>query len=163
MLRHFGKTKMELAAELHALSSLGDRTALDFLEHMHSLQPGEAETSLFRYIFLNAIPEHARTIVAHHEDLNDMAAAADVVLAAVPSVSAPPAAPLVVSALDDDDFGIAAAQLPTKTDSVAMVDGLCPVHKRFGKGAFSCTAPDKCRMRSVIRKKKQGNSQAGGQ
>ena len=60
LLRHFGKTKMEMAAELFSRSSLGDRTAVDFLEHMHSLQPGEAETSLFRYILLKAILEHVR-------------------------------------------------------------------------------------------------------
>ena len=90
-----------------------------------------------------------------------MASAADVVLAAVPAPVAASATPLAVNALDDDEFDVAAVQ----SAPVTLVDGLCPVHKKFGKRAFSCAAPDKCRMKTVIRKKKQpqGNSQAGGQ
>ena len=39
LLLHFGRSSEEMIAELHGLSSLGDRTPVDFLEYMRSLQP----------------------------------------------------------------------------------------------------------------------------
>ena len=54
LLLHFERTKEEMAAELINISSLGDRTAVDLLEHMRSLQPGDAEGVLFRHIFMRS-------------------------------------------------------------------------------------------------------------
>ena len=66
--------------ELFNLSSLGDMTAVDFLECMRSLQPGEQENGLFKHIFPKALPKYVTGIVSHHATLDEMAAAADVVL-----------------------------------------------------------------------------------
>ena len=85
LLRHFERSKEEMIDELFHLTSLGDMTAVDFLEHMRSLQPGEAENGLFKHIFVRALPKHVTGIVSHHATLDDMAAAADVVLRAVPT------------------------------------------------------------------------------
>ena len=156
LLKHFGRDPLEMAAELSKLTSLGGRTARGFLEYMRSLQPGEAETTLFRYIFLRSLPPHASAIVSHHKVLNEMADAADVVLAAVPespqvAAAAPTAAPVV-------------AAITADKSAATLSDGLCWVHARFGKKAFNCAAPDTCKMKNVLRKKKQqGNSPAGGQ
>ena len=79
-----------------------------------------------------------------------MADAADVVLAAVPEAPQTPAAPAVVAAVSDD--------------RPQLTDGLCWIHARYGKKAFNCAVPDLCKMKNVLRKKKQpGNSPAGGQ
>ena len=62
LLDHFERDPMDRIADLYNLSSFGDRTATDFLDYMRSLQPGEQETLLFRYIFLKCMPQHAKAI-----------------------------------------------------------------------------------------------------
>ena len=52
----FERTEEDMIAELYGLSSLGDRTAVRFLEYMRSLQPGEPDTRLFRFIFMKCLP-----------------------------------------------------------------------------------------------------------
>ena len=85
-----------------------------------------------------------------------MADAADVVLAAFPEVAsmAAPASTLASSTTVE----VAAVSQQTKSSS-----GLCWIHSRFGKRAFNCASPDTCKMKDVVRKKKQENSPAGGQ
>ena len=134
-----------MVAELHALSSFGDRSAVDFLEYMRSLQPGEPETKLFRYIFLKCMPNHASAIVAAHESLDDMAKAADVVLKTVP-VSDVSLAP--------------GSSISAVTKAEQLVDGLCPIHHKFGQEAFRCSMPGSCKMKDII-KKRPGNFRAG--
>ena len=155
LLKHFGRDPLDMAAELCKLSSLGGRTARGFLEYMRSLQPGEAETTLFRYIFLRSLPSHGSAIVSHHKELNNMADAADVDLAAVPE--APSSVP--ASSPSSTAVEVAAVSQPSKPST----NGLCWIHSRFGKRAFNCATPDTCKMKNVIRKKKQENSPAGGQ
>ena len=82
-----------MISELISLTSLGDRTVVDFLEHMRTLQPGEAETSLFRHIFVKSLPQYVGAIVSDKEDLDEMATAADDILRTVPAPAA--SAPLV--------------------------------------------------------------------
>ena len=48
LIRTFKRSDDDMIAELFALSSLGDRSAVEHLEHMRSLQPSEPETKLFR-------------------------------------------------------------------------------------------------------------------
>ena len=38
LIRHFSKSPEDMAAELHGLSSFGERSAVEHLEHMRSLQ-----------------------------------------------------------------------------------------------------------------------------
>ena len=154
LLKHFGRDPLDMAAELCKLNSLGGRTARGFLEYMRSLQPGEAETTLFRYIFLRSLPPHASAIVSHHKVLNEMADAADVVLAAVPVCPSENTPTLAAP----DTVEVAAVSQSSKPSN-----GLCWIHARYGKRAFNCAAPDSCKMKNVVRKKKQENSPAVGQ
>ena len=85
LIRHFERPKEEMIAELIGLTSLGDRTAVDFLEHMRTLQPGEAENSLFRHIFIRSLPKYVSAIVSSQDDIDAMAAAADTILRTVPA------------------------------------------------------------------------------
>ena len=130
--------------ELFNLTSLGDRTAVDFLEHMRSLQPGEAETGLFKHIFVKALPKHVTGIVSHHATLDDMAEAADVVLRAVPDVGVPLTSPIV------DEPHVDAVRRDQ------LVGGLCFIHSRYGHEAYSCALPDQCRMKHQTRPRRSG-------
>ena len=145
LLLHFERDEMEMVAELHGLSSFGDRSAVDFLEYMRSLQPGEPETKLFRYIFLKCMPNHASAIVAAHDSLDDMAKAADVVLKTVPVADSAHPPGTLMSALSKPD---------------QLVNGLCPIHTKFGQDAFRCSMPESCKMKDII-KKRSGNFRAG--
>ena len=144
LLAHFERDPLDMAAELGALSSIGDDTAVTFLEYMRSLQPGEAETTLFKHIFLRCLPAHVSSVVAHHPTLDEMAKAADLVLKVVPGDSQPK---LSVNALSPDH------------PRDKLVEGLCAVHAKFGRDAYHCLHSS-CKMKGVI-KKKSGNANAG--
>ena len=81
LLSHFQRNKYDKAGDLLLVTSLGDRTPSDLLRYMRSLQPGEAETSLFIVIFLNALPGNAKdAALPKAPNLDEMAKAADIVL-----------------------------------------------------------------------------------
>ena len=155
LLLHFGRSSEEMIAELHGLSSLGDRTAVDFLEYMRSLQPGEPESKLFKHIFVHALPAHVRSIVAGKPTLAAMAAAADVILLTVPQEA-------VVSSVSAVSTGATPRNFIPKDQ---LTDGLCFIHHRHSRNAYNCALPDSCKMKNVIRKKQQrtGNGNARGQ
>ena len=50
LLAHFERDPMDIVADLAAVSSFGDMTAVNFLEYMWSFQPGVPETRLLRHI-----------------------------------------------------------------------------------------------------------------
>lgn len=169
LIKHFKRPAEEMAAELHGLSSFGDRSAVDHLEHMRSLQPGDPETALFRHIFVHCVPSHVRAATSCHlPDLDKMAAAADVALAACGSLAPPsvsPSAPeMHVSAI---------GQAPA--DRSQLTNGLCFIHARWGRNAYNCAAPDTCKMKAVLKRRSNrqqrppppasasGNAPAGGQ
>ena len=127
LLLHFGRSSEEMIAELHGLSSLGDRTAVDFLEYMQSLQPGEPETKLFKHIFVHALPPQVRSIVADKPTLSAMAAAADVILLTVPQEA-------VVSSVNAVSSG-AAPKVFIPQDQ--LTDGLCFIHHCHGRNAYN--------------------------
>ena len=93
-------------------------TAVDFLDYMRSLQPDEAENSLFKHFFVKALPKHVTGIVSHHPTLDAMAAAADVVLRAVPDVGTPLTKPI------KDEPHVDAVRRDQ------LVGGLCFIHSR---------------------------------
>ena len=136
LLRHFERSKEEMIEELFNLTSLGDMTAVDFLEHMRSLQPGDAEGGLFKHIFVKALPKHVTGIISHHAILDEMAAAADVVLRAVPDVGAPLTAPI----REEPHVDAIRRDQPT--------GGLCFIHSRYGKEAYRCALPEQCSMKN---------------
>ena len=149
LLTHFERDLMDMVAELAGLSSFGDMSAVDFLEYMRSLQPGEHETRLFRHIFMRSVPAHVISAVAHHNDLDDMAKAIDVALRASPSSSS--------SAVDSSALSVNALSADHPRDK--LVDGLCAIHAKYGKESFHCLL-NTCKMKNVI-KKRSGNASAG--
>ena len=156
LIRTFKRSDDDMIAELFALSELGDRSAVEHLEHMRSLQPGEPETKLFRHIFVRCLPAQVAAIVADRQDLNAMASAADVIIATLPDVARPSVSSLV--SLDEDarSGAVYAVSHPPGT----LVDGLCFIHKRYGDKAYKCSAPDSCRLRKALRKRPQRSSNA---
>ena len=146
LIRHFERPKEEMIKELIGLTSLGDRTAVDFLEHMRTLQPGEAENSLFRHIFVRSLPKYVGAIVSDKEDLDDMATAADVILRTVPL---PPNVPV------QEDLNLAA--VASTHPRSQLVDGLCHIHAQWGRDSYHCALPDSCRMKDVVRPRPTGN------
>ena len=147
LLSHFERDLMDMVAELASLSSFGDMSAVDFLEYMRSLQPGEAETRLFRHIFVRSMPGNISSVVAHHNDLDDMAKAADVAIKAMPSTASTDPVLLSASALSADH------------PRDKLVDGLCAIHAKYGKESYHCLL-SACKMKNIV-KKKPGNAPAG--
>ena len=159
LIRHFRRSKVEMAEELLALVSLGDRTPTDFLRYMRSLQPGEAETTLFRVVFLRCLPQNARDVATQKEDIDQAAEAAETVLAA-PSSSRAVNALAMPAPLDSDDElaesqGIHAVSRPSRPARSRTQEALCHVHETHGANAYSCADPDNCKTKSILKKRPQ--------
>lgn len=151
LILHFERPREEMIAELHGLSALDGRTAVDFLEHMRSLQAGDAEHGLFRHIFVKSLPKYVSAIVSSHDSLDEMAAAADVVLWTVPRESAA----TLPATSPTEDFSISAVQRQSSSAPAQhrsqLSDGLCFIHQRWGRDAYHCALPDTCRMKDIVR------------
>ena len=72
------------------------------LHYMRSLLPGFPDSSLFEAIFIDLLPANARDAAVKHDLLEDMAEAADKVLAEAPS-----AATVSVVSTQDEDLELA--------------------------------------------------------
>ena len=137
------------------------------LHYMRSLLPDCPDNPLFKAIFIDLLPANARDAAVKHELLEDMAEAADKVLAEAP------AAPIVtaVSCAAQSDGDLALAQLararPSTTPSrKSPVKDLCYIHKNYGRNAYKCASPDTCKMRNVVSRSgalASGNANAGRQ
>ena len=153
LIRHYKRDDNDMIAELLGLTSLGDHTAVDFLEHMRSLQAGDPEGKIFRFIFIRCLPRHIATVVSGKDDLDEMAAAADVILSTVPDSASS-------TGFNADTLSAAAISWPRGQ----LLDGLCSIHHKFGKEAYNCAAPDSCKMKSILKKKpRRGQGQGHGQ
>ena len=154
LLLHFERTPQDRARELRDLRSLGDRTAAETLDLIRSLLPDVPDNPLFEVVLLDLLPKSARDAALHHTpNLEAMAAAADRILAGSPDDTVVPT-PLV-----------AAIARPA---AAAASDGLCVIHAKWGKDAYSCADPPSCRMRAFTRprpprpQKKSGQGRSPG-
>ena len=165
LLKHFAKTPRDLARELRELRSLGDSTPSEILAHMRGLMPDP--DVFFEVVLLDLLPPNARDAALQHSSLDDMAAAADLIVAENAVAAASPA----ISAVSDN--AVLASSSVEHVAAVASTSGLCPTHARYGKAAYRCTDPAHCRMKNVIRQRPsvpkpssspspQGNARAGG-
>ena len=112
---------------------------------MRSLLPGFPDSPLFEAIFIDLLPANARDAAVKHDLLEDMAEAADKVLAEAPLASTVS----VVSSREEDDLAL--AQLAKAPTSAKKKDpSLCYVHARYGRGAYRCYSPSTCQMKDVI-------------
>ena len=163
LIKHYEVSPRDLARRLRALTSLGDRTPSEMLYYMRSLLPGVPDNALFEAIFIDLLPPNARDAAVKHDLLEDMALAADKVLAEAPSAS-------TISAVLPDDHSVSVlAQVrstpqPSSRRTQAREASLCYVHARYGKNSFRCASPKTCKMRDVVVKPEDlasGNAKAG--
>ena len=119
------------------------------LQYMRSLQLGEQEGVMFRYVFVSLLPDVVREVVSSMDSLDDMAHTAGNILqanaASSPRVAAlnldmdhPPPSPVPVVA--------AATRRPP-----ASSQRLCRLHAKHGRDAVRCDRPSACPMKNVIR------------
>ena len=173
LLSHFQRNKYDKAGDLLLITSLGDRTPSDLLRYMRSLQPGEAETSLFIVIFLNALPRNAKdAALPKAPNLDEMAKAADVVL------SIPDSRLAAVQLVDCDEEAVDQAEhvdaitrrQPPRSgqgpssSARPSAEFMCSFHRRFKEKAYKCGDEERCSMRHILRPKPPaGNAKAGRQ
>ena len=156
LVRHYEVSPRDRARTLRSLTSLGDRTPSEMLYYMRSLLPGCPDNALFEAIFIDLLPANARDAAVKHELLEDMAEAADKVLAEAPS--------LVSSVASPGDGSLEVSQISRHNQSKNRDPTLCFVHARYGKTAYKCTSPKTCRMKdSIIKPPSSGNANAGRQ
>ena len=84
LLKHYEASPRDRARTLRSLTALGDRTPSEMLHYMRSLLPGAPDNALFEAIFIDLLPANARDAAVKHDVLEDMAEAADKVLAEAP-------------------------------------------------------------------------------
>ena len=171
LLQRFEMGPMERGKALSECTSLGDRTPEEMLQYMRSLQPGEPEGVLFRYLFVSSLPDGVREVVANIDSLDDIAKTAKNILQsnAAARISA------VQSEVLDDSLATAEqvsalrraprpAQSPRRSlGSSGTTEGsdvVCKTHARYGRDAFKCDRPSTCHMRSMVRPR-SGNGPAG--
>ena len=146
LVKHYEVSPRDRARTLRSLTSLGDKTPSEMLHYMRSLLPGCPDNSLFEVIFIDLLPPNARDAAVKHELLDDMAEAADKVLAEAPSSSA------VAAVADDEVFQVQRSSSTPSSGRKARDPTLCFVHARYGKSAWKCSSPKTCRMKDVISK-----------
>ena len=167
LIKHYEVSPRDRARTLRSLTSLGDKTPTEMLYYMRSLLPGCPDNALFEAIFIDLLPPNARDAAVKHELLEDMAEAADQVLAEAPAAPNVNSAsydfdgtPMIAPAARSSPAAASTQKTPTKDPS------LCYIHNRYGRGAYKCAAPRNCRMRDVIAKQDapaSGNGPAGRQ
>ena len=163
LVQHYEVSPRDRARTLRSLTSFGDRTPSEMLHYMRSLLPGYPDNPLFEAMFIDLLPTDARNAAVKHESLEDMADAADKVLAEAPTSAS--------SIIQDSDMALAQVsrasssfpRRPTPKDP-----SLCFVHRNYGKSAFKCASPKTCRMKDIISKpdsarQAPGNANAGRQ
>ena len=162
LLKHYEVSPRDRARTLRSLTALGDRTPSEMLHYMRSLLPGVPDNALFEAIFIDLLPPNARDAAVKHDVLEDMAEAADKVLAEAPLTS-------TVSAIagqdTEEDFALAQLRRSTSSMNKRPKDpSLCFTHARYGKTAYKCNSPKTCRMKDVVVKPPvSGNVNAGRQ
>ena len=165
LIRHYEISPRDRARTLRSLTSLGDRTPSEMLYYMRSLLPGYPDNPLFEAIFIDLLPANARDAAVKHEILEDMAEAADKVLAEAPAAST---AITAVSQEPSLDLARVSQASPSSTSSSGNKNknSLCFVHRNYGRNAFKCASPRTCSMRDVVSRPDtarpaSGNANAG--
>ena len=162
LVRHYEVSPRDRARTLRFLTSLGDKTPSEMLYYMRSLLPGFPDNPLFEAIFIDLLPANARDAAVKYELLEDMAKAADKVLAEAP------ATPIVTAVTDFGDLSQVSRSQGSSTPKRSPAKGtsLCYIHNRYGRGAYKCAAPRYCKMKDAITKPDNAaseNSNAGRQ
>ena len=137
---------------LFNIRELGDKRPTEMLCYMKSLADSHLKKSpAFRYLFLRTLPTSVRTLLStSEEELADLAAAADTHVAVLEQAAR----------TSHPTAGHQAEDL--EVNSVRHKDDVCYIHRRYGKNAYQCADPRRCRMRNqTVRRPEPGNDKAG--
>lgn len=132
LLSVFSLSEYERATKLFRINDLGDKKPSQLMDEMLSLMCGHVNCFLFRYIFLQALPEDIRLILAkeNFDDPRKLALRADVLWHAKGHE-------LQISKVNKRDV-----EVPRNyTFRPKKQSGLCFYHERFGEKAIKCQKP----------------------
>ena len=153
LIKTYGLTQTEKDAQLLAISGLGDRKPSGLLRYMDSLtSPADQKTTIYRALFLQHLPETVRVVLARNppKDINELAQAADDILAAQTTAPHDQLSAIDVSAVK-----------PVKkssSDPTMQATLRCFYHRKFGEKARKCAAsssPGQCDMSHLIKQTDQ--------
>ena len=159
---------------------MGDRSPSDIVQLIRGLLPGIPDNPLFEVVLLDLLPKNACDAALHFSSLDEMAAAADKVVAENAAEIDRPAVNAVGGVLDGQLGASALSQEDDEHPWIGAVggrssaakgvrdqpsDNLCVIHSTWGRDAYRCSGPDYCLMKDQIRPKppkpKQSSSASG--
>ena len=158
LLAHYVLGPLERGRALVNCTSLGDRTPREMLQYMRSLQPGEQEGVMFRYVFVSLLPDVVREVVSSIDSLDDMAITAGNILQANTAAS-----PRVVSVTLERDLAPPIVAAASRRPPPPSTPRLCRLHAKYGQDAIRCNRPSSCPMNVIRTTPLPGNAPAGRQ
>ena len=169
----YTKTKMERCAEMMSIVSLGDRNPEHLLSYMRGLLPGEEKSDLFRYIWINALPESIHEVLAADDgDLGDLAVKATRMIKEKAARRKRVLQINVVRESEGESPEGEISAVSRRKDNKSKTGSICANHLRFPGKCYCCFNPDNCLLKDSIVQcpsvsgsagKKSGNARAGRQ
>ena len=166
-------TVIERCAEMMSIASLGDRNPEHLLSYMRGLLPGEDKSKLFRYIWLNALPESVHEVLA--ADDGNLGALATEATKMMREKAARRKRASQINAVKESEVESPEGEISAvsrRKDTGSKTGSICANHLRFPGKYYRCFDPDNCLLKnSVIQRpsascnagKRSGNARAGRQ
>lgn len=147
LLSAFKLTDSERAAALFSLNGLGDTKPSELMDKMLALVTTHEPCFLFRYIFMQQLPDFVRVPLANstESDFRKLALQAD----------------QLYNSANQQVHAVQNHNSPPSEDSVTRSgsQGLCWYHDRYGDKAKRCNPP--CKLYRNSKNAGSGNAQAG--
>ena len=149
--------------EVMAITTLGDRTPTHLLAYMRGLLPekGDQDSTFFRVIWINALPDSVRDHVKMVDGINGARPTLDALAAKATELIRDKDLYRSVHHIARESQGEVFPEVnalgPSRTSG--RQGYVCATHSRFGANAFRCNDPSRCILKDVI--KRQGNGRAG--
>ena len=170
LLTTFGKSPAQKTAELLAMvarpGGLVGRRPSNIMMKIRTLTDSNYD-NLERAMFLSQVPAAVRTALASSKARtnDELCQEVDAIDEEFKLANAPLAAPHAVAQVKAAPAhvqvdAVASRYRPIPAPRKTHQDGLCYVHRKFGKQAYVCKSPATCPMRSVI-VPAPGNDRAG--
>ena len=166
----YTKTKMERCVEMMSILSLGDRNPEHLLSYMRGLLPGEEKSDLFRYIWINALPESIHEVLAADDgDLGDLVTKATWMIKEKAARRKRASQINAVKTLELEDPEGEVNAVSGRKEAGSKTGTICANHLRFPGKCYPCFDPDNCLLKdSVVQRpsssgKQSGKSRAGRQ
>ena len=156
-----------------SIVSLGDRNPEHLLSYMRGLLPGEDGSKMFRYIWLDALPESVHdALVANDGNLGVLAIKATKMLRERTARRNRTSQVNAVGGPEDEATGGEIDAVSRGKDNKSKTGSVCANHLRFPGKCYRCFDPENCLLKdSIIQRpsssgnagKKSGNARAGRQ